>query len=94
MSQLDRVELVFDHQCHRCGTPIRIPLKRDWSAPLYVMHMEREHKFLLERLTEMHADLLELAGECVDAGVKPSIMKRADELRDRFRELKQRFGIE
>jgi hypothetical protein len=71
-----------------------IPLQRDWSSPLYVMHMEDEHRMYSAILTKMHADMIELAGECVEAGVRPSILKRADELNALFKELKQRFGIE
>jgi hypothetical protein len=71
-----------------------IPLQRDWSSPLYVMHMEDEHKMYREILKRMHADMIELAEECVDAGARPSILKRADEMNALFRELKKRFGLE
>lgn len=80
--------------CVHCRRPMLIPLKRDWSSPLYVMHMEGEHKMYKDILAKMHTDLIELAGECVEAGVRPSIMKRADEMNALFKELKQRFGIE
>lgn len=90
----DQVQMTSDAVCQNCGTPILIPLYRDWSSPLYVMHMEKEHKLLREALCRMHEDLMELAGECVEAGVRPGVLRRADALRDQFRELKKRFGIE
>lgn len=90
----DTVQLTINYRCHQCNTPIVIPLKRDWSSPLYVMHMEREHKIIREMLGSMQADLMALAAECVESGVRPEILKRADRTRDLFRELKRRLGIE
>lgn len=88
----DQVTLTVNYRCN-CGSLIKIPLNRDWSSPLYIMHMEKEHKMIRETLCSMKTDLLELAEECVEAGVRPEILKRADALRDQFSELKKRFGI-
>ena len=89
----DEVQLTFEYRCD-CGKPFLVPLKRDWSSPLYVMHMEREHEYLKRTLVQAQKDLLELASECVEAGVRPSVLKRADELRDLFNSLKRRFGVD
>lgn len=80
--------------CVFCGRKLEIPIKPDWSSPLYVMYMEREHQKLKRALAEAREDLVELAGECVEAGVRPSILRRADELRATFDDLKRRFGVE
>lgn len=80
--------------CVHCGKPMMLPLKHDWSDPLYVMHMEEEHRRYGDLLSKLHADMIELAGECVEAGVRPSILKRADELNALFKALKQVFEIE
>lgn len=90
----DRVQMTSEVSCQRCGTRLLIPLQREWSSPLYVMHMEKEHEMLRELLCHMKDDLLELANECVEAGVRPEIMRRADRMREQFDELKRRFGIE
>lgn len=81
-------------QCAHCRKMMRIPVQRDWSSPLYVMQMEDEHRMLREQLVQMHKDMVELASECVDAGVRPSILKRADEINALFKSLKRRFGID
>jgi len=91
---MEQIETTARVRCIFCDKPFMIPLKRDWSSPLYVMHMEAEHEMYRETLVKMHAEMIELAGECVAAGVRPAIMKRADELNALFKELKQRFGIE
>lgn len=89
----DEVQMTTDWQCSQCGRQIVIPLKRDWNSPLYVMHMEQEHKVLRDQLIQMQRDLIELAQECVNAGVRPEILKRADATRKLFEELKERLGI-
>lgn len=91
---VDRVVMTSEVSCQKCGTRLLIPLKRDWSSPLYVMHMENEYEIIRGALVQMHRDMIELAKECVEAGVRPEILKRADKMRDTFNELKRRFGIE
>lgn len=92
--EMDRVTMTSEVSCQRCGARLLIPLKRDWSSPLYVMHMEQEHEIIRGILVQMNRDMIELAKECVEAGVRPEILKRADQMRDKFNELKRRFGIE
>lgn len=84
--------LTFDFECHRCRTPLRIPLRTEWDNPVYVMEMERQHRLLKEQLGQMGSDLMELAHECLDAGVKPEILRRADELREMIDEWKRLLG--
>lgn len=76
----DQVEMTIDCRCRKCDTPFRIPLNRDWSSPLYVMHMEREHRMIRDVLSALQKDMLELAGECVEAGVRPELLRRADRM--------------
>lgn len=66
----------------RCGNPINIPIRQEWNSPLYIMEMEREHARLWKQIDGMHKALMELAQECVDAGVRPSCLRRADELKE------------
>ena len=91
---MDRVTLDARVNCVNCGRPLLLPLKHDWSSPLYVMHMEREHEMLKEILSRMHKDLIELAEECVEAGVRPSMLKRADAVNAQLKAWKRRFGLE
>lgn len=77
--------LTFDFQCFGCGRPLRIPIRPEWDNPVYVMEMERQHRLMREEITELRTALIELAGECVDAGVKPSILQRADEMKEKLR---------
>lgn len=84
----------FATSCIHCNKPMLIPLKHDWAHPLYVFHMVDEHKALRKMLTHAHDEMLELAQECVEAGVRPSVLKRADETMKLFRELKKRMGME
>lgn len=86
--------LTFDFQCRRCGTPLRIPIHPEFDNPAYVMGIERQHGYLREHLSQMEADLMALARECLDAGVKPEIMRRADELRETIREWLRILGKE
>lgn len=86
--QSEAIECVF------CRRKMAIPIKPDWSSPLFVMQMEREHEKLKRSLVEASKDLKQLAEECVEAGVRPSVLRRADELRVLFDDLKRRFGIE
>ena len=71
----------FDWRCFSCGFPQSVPIKPGWDNPVYVMEMERVHKVFLDHIGCMEVELMDLAEECVDAGVKPEILRRADELK-------------
>ncbi len=79
--------LTFDFHCGACGRPSKIPIKRGWDNPVYVMEMEKQHRLLRDEITRLKECLIELAGECVEAGVRPMILRRADEMKERFQEL-------
>lgn len=81
---------VRDYQCS-CGRRIAIPIKPDWTDPLYVMYVVDQNKMVLDMLAIQRKEIIELAGECVDAGVRPSILKRADEMLALLESLKKRF---
>ena len=75
--------LTVDYTC-RCGQPIRIPIRPEWDNPAYVMGVIHEHDQLKLELGQIKSDLLVLARECLNAGLKPEILRRADELRKRL----------
>ena len=52
------------------------------------------HRRLMELLKTQENLLVELSEECVEAGVRPSILKRADMVRALFKELKDRYNLE
>lgn len=81
-------------KCAKCGLKIQVPILPEFRDPLYVEHVRTLNEFLQGELVRAHEELLELAAECVDAGVRPSILKRADELKLKLEELfrKYRFG--
>ena len=82
--------LTFDYKC-RCGTPLRIPIRPEFENPLYVMEVEKQHKLLERQLHDMGIELMKLARECLDAGVKPEILERADRLREMLKEWERFF---
>ena len=56
------------------------------------MLVEEQQRHLREYVTRMGEDLMDLARECLDAGVKPEILQRADRLRDILNEWKRMIG--
>lgn len=84
---------VRDCRCP-CGRMIRIPIEDSFSDPFYVEEVAKRHRHIEECLHLMRKDVMELAQECLDAGVKPAIMRRADELMELFRALKRMHGLE
>ena len=52
------------------------------------------HRRLMELLKTQEKLIVELSEECVEAGVRPSILKRADMVRALFKELKERYNLE
>lgn len=81
-----------DAWCGKCGGHFRILVHPEFTDPIYVEFIETENKVIKEMLNEMYRDLLELAEECVNAGVRPKILRRADDLRKRLNELKDRLN--
>lgn len=79
-------------RCRGCGWPISIPMRPEYSDPVYVAHVERENKKLVGEIANVHELLLELAAECVDAGVRPAMLRRADELKELLALLLKRYG--
>ncbi len=84
--------LTFDFQCYGCGRPLRIPIRPEWDNPVYIMEMERQHRLLKEQMVSMGQDLMTLARECLEAGVKPEVLKRADEIREALDNWQRRLG--
>jgi hypothetical protein len=81
-----------DFQCFGCGRMNHIPVRPSFENPLFVMEMEREHRLLNEELNRMGHTLMELANECLDAGVKPQIMRKADEIKRMLDQWKRTLG--
>lgn len=78
-------------RCYRCGFMNRLPVKPGWDNPLHVMEMEKRYEHLESYTRQVAKDLMELAAECVDAGVRPSVLKRADEMRQQLQSLLEWF---
>lgn len=83
---------VRDVRCRGCGQPISIPMRSEYSDPVYVAHVELENVVLMKEINHAHEVLMELAGECVEAGVKPAFLRRADELKELLDLLLKRHG--
>ena len=76
--------MTIDFRCCECGHHMQIPIRPEWDNPVYVMEVERQHRLIREELVLLRKGLVELAGECVDAGVRPECLKRADEINERL----------
>jgi hypothetical protein len=84
---------VENYRC-QCGADIKIPIRECYTNPLYVWEVERQNKYVLKVLQKMQGDVMRLAGECLEAGVEPTIMREFNEMMALFNDLKRRFGIE
>jgi hypothetical protein len=84
--------LTFDFRCFNCGFPQRIPVPPEFDSPAYVMLMEKEHELLKKEMANMSSTLMELAHECLDAGVKPEVLRRADALKAMIDEWRRKLG--
>jgi hypothetical protein len=69
---------IRNYRC-RCGTPISIPIKPDYTDPLFIWELERQVEIVRKRLEEVERQFMRLARECLDAGVKTSIMVEFEE---------------
>jgi hypothetical protein len=85
------VVISMGFRCRCCREPISIPLRHDCSNPIYVMWLEKEQAMLQKEYQVLHEHFTELARECVDAGVRPAFMRRADEMREKLNQLLNRF---
>jgi len=56
-----------------------------------VMEMERQYRLIREEISGLREALWELAGECVEAGVRPSILLRADEMKEQLQAMLKWF---
>lgn len=74
-----------------CGRRLHIPAKSVYSDPFYVEHVRHMNVKLEKEFFVLRDQLLELAGECVDAGVRPAMLRRADEMRAKLDELLEMF---
>ncbi len=86
----------YETKCANCNHPLFVPIKHGYDNPAFVMEIERRQYQMRDEIIELRRRLIELAGECVAAGVKPTILREADEMKNRFNELLERLeeGIE
>lgn len=86
----------YETKCANCNRPLFVPVAYGYDNPAFVMAIERRQYQMRDEITELRRRLIELAGECVAAGVKPTILREADEMKKRFNELLERLeeGIE
>ena len=63
-------------RCRGCGWPIVIPMRTEYSDPVYVAHVERENKMLVGEIANAHRVLLELAALGQLIGTTPNIFQR------------------
>lgn len=72
----------FEFRCSQCGGICHYPTPSEYDSPMHVMLVEEQQRVLMTQIGHMGADLMDLARECLDAGVRPEILRRADKLRE------------
>lgn len=79
-----------DYHC-QCGKRISLIIRPEWTEPLLVMQAIEDVERTRKHLYQLAKDFDELCRECLDAGVKPATMKRADEAIRLLKELLVKF---
>jgi hypothetical protein len=82
----------FECRCFHCGSPFLVPIKPEYENPMHVMLVEEQQRVFRKHIAAMGDDLMQLARECVDAGVRPEILRRADRLREILDEWMRSMG--
>lgn len=77
--------------CHQCRASTRIELKGEYLDPVYVMGIAEENVHLRLHLSSLNREFSELAHECLDAGVKPAVMRRFEEVMALIKKLYRKF---
>lgn len=77
--------LYFETRCRRCGEPSVYPIPSD--NPAYHMHLEQHNFKLQKQVEDLQDDVMTLAKECLDAGVRPEVIRRADRLLETLKEI-------
>jgi len=83
-----------ESMCIHCRMTTRHPVDKNDLDPISVMQCREENNFLKERILLCKKTVRKLAHECLDAGVKPTVMNEADDMLELIRAVMKKLSID